>query len=56
VRELPTVYGSIQQELRSQYLIAYQSDGEGRPGDGFRAVDLRVERGLKARTMRGYYP
>jgi VWFA-related protein len=56
VRELPAVYGSIQQELRSQYLIAYQSDGEGRPGDGFRTVDLRVGRGLKARTMRGYYP
>jgi VWFA-related protein len=56
VRELPTVYGSIQQELRSQYLIAYQSDGDGRPGDDFRTVDLRVERGLKARTMRGYYP
>jgi Ca-activated chloride channel family protein len=56
-RELPAVYDSIQQELRSQYLIAYQSDGGEAGTDGdFREVDLRVGRGLKARTLRGYYP
>ena len=54
--ELDSVYDEIEQELRSQYLVAYTSDrpfGEGE----FRTVDVKVKGGkLKARTIRGYYP
>jgi len=38
----------------SQYLLVYQSDGEG---ETFRAVAVEVRRpGVTARTMRGYIP
>jgi VWFA-related protein len=53
-RELERVYGQIEQELRSQYLLAYQST---QSGDRYRAVDVKVARpGLTAKTARGYYP
>ena len=52
---LERVYDSIQQELRSQYLIAYQSSREG--GEEFREVEIKMQRkGLEAKTIRGYYP
>jgi len=52
--ELTGVYAQIEQELRSRYLLAYNSD---RKADdlGFRPVEVKVKRG-KARTARGYYP
>jgi VWFA-related protein len=54
--ELAGVYEEIERELRSQYLVAYNStlpDGER----GFREVEVEVRGGkLKARTIRGYYP
>lgn len=54
--ELDSVYGEIEQELRSRYLIAYNSDRtEG--GDEYREVEVKLrQRGLEARTIRGYYP
>lgn len=54
--ELVTIYRQIENELRSQYLIAYQSSNtEG--DDEFREVRLEVaEPGLEAKTIRGYYP
>jgi Ca-activated chloride channel family protein len=53
--ELAGVYGRISEELRSRYFLAYSSD---RPADpnGFRPVEVRVKRGLKARVSRGIYP
>ena len=53
--ELFTTYGEIEEELRSQYLVAYSSDQPG--GDGtYREVKVEVKGGkLKARTIRGYY-
>lgn len=52
---LERVYGSIQEELRSQYLIAYQSSRPG--GEEFRQVEIEMHRkGLEAKTIRGYYP
>ncbi|MCB1055953.1 MAG: VWA domain-containing protein [Acidobacteria bacterium] len=52
--ELERVYDSIQEELRSQYLIAYQSSAEG---DDFRRVEVEVsEPGLTANTLKGYFP
>jgi VWFA-related protein len=54
--ELTGIYAAIQEELRSQYLIAYQSSTT-RTDPGFRVVDLKVGKsGLEAKTLRGYYP
>ena len=56
VGQLERVYGEIQQELRSQYLIAYQSSQIGK-GREFRRVEVKVERkGIEAKTIRGYFP
>lgn len=53
--ELAGIYATIQQELRSQYLVAYQSTNTA--GDAFRSVDVKLAKGgLEAKTMRGYYP
>ena len=55
--ELDQVYDEIEHELRSRYLIAYQSDRPAGGGDEYREVEVKVEqRGLEARTIRGYYP
>jgi VWFA-related protein len=54
--DLAGVYRQIEDELRSQYLLAYTSD---RPaGDGeYRKIEVKVRGGkLEARTTRGYYP
>ncbi len=54
--ELPGIYAVIERELRSQYLIAYQSSNIS-GGNDFRSVELKVGRpGLEAKTIRGYYP
>jgi VWFA-related protein len=55
VGELASIYLQIEQEIRSQYLIAYQSS-HGAEDDGFRLVDVKVRSGGEARTLRGYYP
>jgi Ca-activated chloride channel homolog len=53
--ELAGAYSRIEEELRSRYLIAYNSD---RPADasGVRPIEVRVKRGLRARVSRGAYP
>ena len=58
VAELEAIYASIQQELRSQYLIAYQSSS-ARDESEFRRVEAVAEvdgEKLEVRTMSGYYP
>ncbi|MEM7051144.1 MAG: VWA domain-containing protein [Acidobacteriota bacterium] len=56
ISELEGVYDIIQQELRSKYLIAYQSNNTSDSRD-FRSVELKVTpRGLEAKTIQGYYP
>ncbi len=56
VDELAGIYAGVEQELRSQYLIAYQSTNTS-GGNVFRSVELKVDRpGLEAKTIRGYYP
>jgi VWFA-related protein len=53
---LAATYGEIQRELRSRYLIAYEST-HASPGGDFRKVELALARpDLTARTIRGYYP
>ena len=55
--ELPAIYAQIEEELRSQYLIAYQSSNPDASGD-FRTVELTLpgRPGLEVKTLRGYYP
>lgn len=54
--ELAPLYQRIQEELRSQYLVAYQSTNATDSRD-FRRVDLRVDRpGAEVKTLQGYYP
>ncbi len=53
---LARIYEKIQHELRSQYLIAYQSSS-AQPEETFREVEVEVTgKGLEAKTIRGYYP
>ena len=54
--ELPPIYDQIEKELRSRYLLAYQSTNR-RDETQFRTVRVEVDRrGAEARTMSGYYP
>ncbi len=54
--ELPAIYDEIQRELRSQYLIAYQSTSS-KDASEFRRVEVSVDvPGAEVRTMTGYYP
>jgi Ca-activated chloride channel family protein len=54
--ELGAIYATIQEDLRSQYLIAYQSTNTS-PENNFRAVDVKVDRGgVEVKTLHGYYP
>jgi Ca-activated chloride channel family protein len=53
--ELASIYSTIEEELRSQYLLAYQSPQES--SDEFRTVEVRVSQPeLEAKTIPGYYP
>jgi len=58
---LDEIYAHIEDELRAQYLLAYQSSQSGgvggRGANVFRTVDVQVgKKGLEAKTIRGYYP
>ncbi len=53
--ELVHVYKDIERELRSQYLVAYNSDKQSDSGT-YHEIEIKVRDGkLKARTIRGYY-
>jgi Ca-activated chloride channel family protein len=54
--ELQGIYATIQEDLRSQYLIGYQSTNTS-PETNFRTVDVKVDRGgVEVKTLHGYYP
>ncbi|HVS16765.1 MAG TPA: VWA domain-containing protein [Thermoanaerobaculia bacterium] len=56
VAELPGIYEQIQSELRSRYLITYQSSNDA-PGSEFRSVEVRTSAsGVEVKTISGYYP
>lgn len=56
VAELDAVYETIQHELRSRYLLTYQSTNTSGAKD-FRTIDVELgANGLEAKTLRGYYP
>lgn len=53
--ELSGVYGSIEEELRSRYMLAVAPEATSE--EGYREVEVRVKRrGLEVRTARGVYP
>lgn len=55
-KELDGIYDTIQKELRSQYLLAYQSSKEGND-DKFRTVEVKMKKpGMEVKTVKGYYP
>ncbi len=57
IEDLDDVYTLIQRELRSQYLIAYQSSNADEENGAFRSVDLKVDRDdVTVKTLSGYYP
>lgn len=53
--ELPAIYRTIQDELRSQYLLAYQSTSDKGEGE-FRRVEVKVDGRGDVRAPAGYYP
>lgn len=54
--ELDDIYGEINRELRTQYLLAYTSNSES-PPDQLRKIKVEVNRPrTKVRTITGYYP
>lgn len=54
--ELKAIYETIQLELRSRYLLAYQSNNTS-GGKDFRIIEVDLGGGgLEAKTLRGYYP
>lgn len=54
--QLADVYAAIAAELRNQYVLAFQSDYDGRSNE-WRNLEVRITRpGARARTMTGYYP
>jgi len=53
---LDEIYANVQRELRSQYMLAYQSSNS-RTDDGFRRIEVDVHHpGAQVKTMSGYYP
>ncbi len=54
--DLAPVYDEIERELRSQYLLAYNSSRTGGDDDEYREVEVKVAGRFKARTISGYYP
>ena len=54
-RELQKVYGAIEAELRSQYVLGFYPGPDVKPGGKWREVTVQTSVG-KARTIRGYFP
>lgn len=53
--DLKKIYGEIQNELRSQYILGFYPPEGVKAGSKWREVNVQVSQG-KAKTIRGYYP
>lgn len=54
--DLTKTFEEVEKELRSQYLLAYQSSNPSRE-EKFRSIEVKMAKpGLEAKTVRGYYP
>lgn len=55
-KELAGVYRKIEAEVRSQYFLSYLTESK-KKDDEFRTVEVKLARpGLRAKTIRGYFP
>lgn len=56
IGQLPEIYAQIESDLRSQYLLVYESSG-ATDADSYRAIRLEVARpGVRVEARPGYYP
>ncbi len=55
VEELDAIYKRIERDLRSQYLLAYQSTNTS-SDDEFRAIEVKAAGAARVKAMSGYYP
>jgi hypothetical protein len=54
--KITEVTKQIEEELRSQYILAFRTDSQ-KPQGEYRAVNVAVARpGVSVRTIRGYIP
>jgi Ca-activated chloride channel homolog len=57
-RDLNSAFAQLEQDMRQQYLLAYEPTNEAQDGS-FRKIEVRVPKGkekdLKIRHRRGYY-
>lgn len=54
-RDLQRVYGEIQNELRSQYILGFYPAPDVKPGGKWRELTVQVSEG-KAKSIKGYFP
>lgn len=55
-KELPAIYRKIESEVRSQYFLSYLTESK-KKDDEYRLVEVRMGKpGLRAKTIRGYFP
>lgn len=55
-KELPETYKKLENELRTQYLVAYNTESS-REDRSYRTIEVRVDKpGAVVRTIRGYIP
>jgi VWFA-related protein len=55
-KDLPGIYRKIESEVRSQYFLSYLTQSKKKE-DEFRLVEVRLGKpGLRAKTIRGYFP
>ncbi len=54
--ELENVYKTIETELRSQYFMSYLTESK-KAEDHYRTIEVKLKKpGLRAKTIRGYFP
>ena len=53
--DLGRIYGDIQNELHSPYILGFYPATDVKPGSKWREVSVQVSEG-RAKTIRGYYP
>ena len=55
IEQLDEIYLRIERDLRSQYLLAYQSSNTSTK-DTFRSIEVKVQGASRVKAMSGYYP